>query len=252
MAVIQSSPGAAYGWRGRVGLIQSGPVAENNPYEFYLMAPAGVTIVVTQLGHHELRNQPFHASMEYLEEGIERLIAAHVDVIVQAGTPHIAERGWGFEEQLRARVVKLTNCAFLTDIGSSIKAMQLLGLKRIAMLTPFNDRIHDEIAAYLAHAGIDVIAALSLVRPNIERERLFAAPLAEIYRGAREVFMSTDRADGIWITGAAMPSVGAIQPLEDDLRVPVVTSMQAMAWGALRAIGIADTVTGYGKLWQVA
>jgi maleate cis-trans isomerase len=252
MALIQNSPGAAYGWRARIGLVQSGPVAENNPYEFYLMAPQGVTIVVTQLGHHELRNQPFHASMEYLEEGIGRLIAAHVDVIVQAGTPHIAEKGWGFEDQLRSRVAKVTQCPFVTDIGSSIKAMQLLGLKQISMLTPFNDRVHDEIGAYLAHAGIQVIAALSLLRPDVERERLFVTPLGEIYRGAKEVFMSVRGADGIWITGAAMPSVGAIQSLEDDLRVPVVTSMQAMAWGALRAVGIADHVAGYGRLWQLA
>jgi maleate isomerase len=250
MALIQNSPGAAYGWRARIGLVQSGPLAENNPYEFYLMAPAGVTIAVTQLGHHEIRGQPFHAAMVYLEEGIQRLAVAHVDAIAQAGTPHIAGKGWGFEEELRARVAKLTNCPFVTDIGSSIKAMHLLGLKRIAMLTPFDDQIHKEIAAYLKHAGIDLVAASSLLRPNVERERLFAAPLAEIYRGAKEVFTSANGADGIWITGAAMPSVGAIQPLEDDLRVPVVTSMQAMAWGALRAVGIGDKVNGYGRLWQ--
>jgi maleate cis-trans isomerase len=250
MALIQNSPGAAYGWRARIGFVQSGPIAENNPYEFYLMAPADVTIVVTQLGHHELRSQPFHAAMIYFEEGIERLVRARVDAIVQAGTPHIAGKGWGFEEELRARVAKITGCPFVTDIGASIKAMRLMGLKRIAMLTPFDDQIHKEIAAYLEHADIVLVAALSLLRPNVERERLFAAPLAEIYRGAREVFMSANGVDGIWITGAAMPSVGAIQPLEDDLRVPVVTSMQAMTWGALRALGIDEKISGYGRLWQ--
>ncbi len=250
MALVQSSSGAAYGWRARIGLVQSGPLAENNPYEFYLMAPPGVTIVITQLGRPEIRGQPFHVAMDYLEEGIERLIAGHVDAIIQAGTPHIAGKGWGFEEQLRARIAKLTNCPFVTDIGSSIKAMRLLGLRRIAMLTPFDDQIHKDITAYLRNAQIDVVRALSLLRPDVERERLFAAPLAEIYRGAKEVFTKAAGADGIWITGAAMPSVGAIQPLEDDLGVPVVTSMQAMAWGALRTVGIGDKVNGYGKLWQ--
>ena len=250
MALVQSSSGAAYGWRARIGLVQSGPLAENNPYEFYLMAPPGVTIVITQLGRPEIRGQPFHVAMDYLEEGIGRLVAGHVDAIIQAGTPHIAGKGWGFEDKLRARVARLANCPFITDIGSSMRAMQLLGLRRIAMLTPFDEQTHQDITAYIKNAQIEVVCAMSLLRPGVQRERLFAAPLGAIYRGAREVFKSAPGADGIWITGAAMPSVGAIQNLEDDLGVPVVTSMQAMAWGALRAVGIGDKINGYGKLWR--
>jgi maleate cis-trans isomerase len=49
-----------------------------------------------------------------------------------------------------------------------------------------------------------------------------------------------------------MPSVAVIDSLETDLGVPVVTSMQAMAWAALRAVNVRDEVTGYGRLWHVA
>jgi len=47
-----------------------------------------------------------------------------------------------------------------------------------------------------------------------------------------------------------MPSVAVIQPLEQDLEVPVVTSMQAMAWAGLRLAGIKTEVTGYGRLFR--
>ena len=47
-----------------------------------------------------------------------------------------------------------------------------------------------------------------------------------------------------------MPSVAAIQPLEEDLNVPLVTSMQAMAWAGLKLAGVKAEITGYGRLFQ--
>jgi maleate isomerase len=248
MPVIHPA-GASYGWRARIGLIQSGALAETNPFEFYLMAPEGVMIVINQLPRRGTSGQPFSAAMDYLEEGVERVLGGDVDAIVQAGTPHIAGKGWGFEDELRARVAKITSVPFITDIGSSINAMHLLGIERVAMLTPFDEAIHQQISDYLKNAGIEVVAALSMRQRIGEGTRVFSVSIAEIYRGAKEVFRSTDRADGIWITGAAMPSVAAIQMLEDDLNAPVVTSMQAMAWGAFRAVGIRDRIPNFGKLW---
>lgn len=252
MPLTNASPGAAYGWRGRVGWLQPGDFAENNPYEFYLQAPAGVTICVTQLARAENRGGPFHSAMAYVEDGVQRLIARHVDVIVQAGTPHISGMGWGFEDELRARVAKVTSVPFITDIGSSIKAMRLLGMQKVAVLDPFNDQIHKEMAEYLAHADIEVVRALSLRRGGVELDTLSWTDMSVIYRGAKEVFAAAPGAQGIWITGAAMPSVSIIQQLEDDLGIPVVTSMQAMTWGGIRALGINEKIAGFGRLWQIA
>ena len=225
MPLIDSPAGAAYGWRAHIGLVQSGPLAETNPFEFYLMAPSGVMIVITQLGRRPNQGQAFSDAMDYLEEGVERLIAGHVDAIVQAGTPHIAGKGWGYEDELRARIAKLTPLPFITDIGASIAAMKLLGIKRIAMLTPFDDEIHKQIADYLQNDGIEVCKALSMRERLGDRERVFSAPLAEIYRGAKAAVRAADAPDGLWITGAAMPSVAVIDALETDLALPVVTSM---------------------------
>ncbi len=47
-----------------------------------------------------------------------------------------------------------------------------------------------------------------------------------------------------------MSSVGAIQPLEQDLGVPVVTSMQAMAWAGLKLAGVKAEITGCGRLFD--
>ena len=77
-------------------------------------------------------------------------------------------------------------------------------------------------------------------------------PLAEPYHAAKELFLSNLAADGIWITGALMPSVAVIDSLERDLGVPVVTSMQAMMWAGLGLAHVFSDAEGYGQLFDYA
>ena len=46
---LKASLDKPYGWLGRVGLITPSPGHENNAYEFYLIAPEGVTVCMTSL-----------------------------------------------------------------------------------------------------------------------------------------------------------------------------------------------------------
>ena len=50
MPLAQLPIGAAYGWRARFGLLQPSLVCDTNAYEFYLMAPPGVQLLLTSLG----------------------------------------------------------------------------------------------------------------------------------------------------------------------------------------------------------
>jgi maleate isomerase len=151
-------------------------------------------------------------------------------------------------------VAKLTNIPFVTDIGTCIEAMQVLGIRRVVMITPFDDSMHDQLTRYVSNAGIQVLTAQSIRPPTaaeISRHyEVSTVPLSVPYQAAKSLFRSTANADGIWITGALMPSVAAIQPLEEDLNVPVVTSMQAMAWAGLKLAGVKAEITGYGRLFQ--
>lgn len=46
-------------------------MAENNPYEFYLMAPPGVTLVMTALGHSGPLNQAaFDAMLANIDDAV--------------------------------------------------------------------------------------------------------------------------------------------------------------------------------------
>jgi maleate cis-trans isomerase len=225
-------------------------VAENNPYEFYLMAPPGVTIIVTSMAHGRdpAVANPFRSG---LEAAVRRLIDREVDVIVQAGVPATVSQGWGYDDEVRGWVAHLTERPFVTDVGASIDAMHTVGMARVALLTAFDEEVHDYQATYVKHAGIEIVAARTLRTSPAEYEKLAFLPLDVVYRAAKDVFSSAANADGIWIAGALMPSVGVIAPLEADLGVPVVTSMQAMTWASLRAVNIRNGIAGFGRLGAV-
>src|SRR3954467_7736527 len=109
-------PGAPYGWRARIGLLQPTMVSDNNPFEFYLMAPPGVQMVLTSLGLTDgpHRDDQYKKAMENLDVPIRRVMERNVQAIVQSGVPPIVTRGWGYEEEVLAKVRAVTDIPYAT------------------------------------------------------------------------------------------------------------------------------------------
>jgi maleate isomerase len=245
----QASGGAAYGWRARIGFVTPSPGVENNAYEFYQMVPSGVVAVLTSLGVHGLSQDQYDMGLSRMPFALEEMKRRGVDVVVQAGVPLVVTHGWGYETTLLEEIRTHTSIPAVTDIGASIAAMQTLGMARVVMLSPFADQLEGQITEYVDHAGIQVVAMASLL-DIVPFDEISRVPLAVVYRAAREVAaLARGAVDGVWITGAYMPSVGIVDALESDLARPVVTAMQAMTWAGLQRAGVHATIQGFGQLF---
>jgi maleate cis-trans isomerase len=243
--------GAAYGWRARIGMVFPSTVADTNVHEFYLMAPEGVELIITGLGLAGLNQEQYDRALGNVEDRVRLIVARRADVVLQAGVPPIVTHGWGFEDTVLAQVARYTSVPFITDVGASIRAMRAVGLARIVMVgNAFSAEIVDHVRRYLAGAGIDLVAARQVA--DDVREGASSLPLEAVYRAARAIFAEhATRADGIWLTQASTPSVGVIEDLETDLRVPVVTSAQALMWAGLRTVGVHEPIAGFGRLFRL-
>ncbi|MBI2985323.1 MAG: hypothetical protein HYY45_01010 [Deltaproteobacteria bacterium] len=242
--------GASYGWRARIGMLVPSLPFDTNVHEFYLMAPEGVSLIITWLGVGGMAQERYDRAIANIAEPLRMVTQRKADVILQAGVPPLVTRGPGFEAELLARVAQLTSVPFITDVGASGRAMKALGLAKVVMLSStFDDEMARHISVYLERAGIGLVGA---AQAHIPREVVGTVALEVVYRAARKLFEShRGNANGIWITQASMPSVAVIEDLERSLDVPVVTSAQALMWAGLRTVGVREAIAGFGKLFAI-
>jgi len=112
-------------------------------------------------------------------------------------------------------------------------------------MTPFDRASNESIKAHVDKLGFTLrlgpsfdgrVPGSSL---NISHDQLFA--LVEETLGRNPV-------QAIYFQGATMDPLPIIQRIEDQLRMPVVTSNTAMIWNLLSKIGLRYSIKNYGRL----
>lgn len=131
-----------------------------------------------------------------------------------------------------------------TLITGVMRALRILGARKVAVATPYLDEINQSEADYMEAAGFEITNIQGL---NIEKDsdmiRVRPEFIADYAAG-----VDTDDADALFISCGALRSIDVIEELEQRLGKPVICSNQAMAWDVLRRAGITDKIEGYGRL----
>jgi maleate isomerase len=132
-------------------------------------------------------------------------------------------------------------------VSAALKGLRALGLKRIALITPYVDEVNERVGAFVTGQGFEVVTKGSFKQPGdywISR-----VPPEAIFEAGRE--LGSADVDGLFISCTALRCSSVIARLEDAIGKPVVTSNQAMAWDFLRLAGCDDVVEGYGQLMTI-
>jgi len=237
------------GWRARLGFL----VPPGNPTvepEMQELTPPGVSVHFTRMnahgaaGTHEGQDERNRSQIESIEACSQLLAMVSPQVIVMAHTATSYTLGRVAEAALVERMERLVGTRFITAFGSVLAALDHLGAKRIAYGTPYNEATTLQGKAHLEAHDIEVVSYGNLANVrNIYEENDERA-----YSIARAV----DRpdADAVFLSGVGMPTLGALQALEDDLGKPVLSAASAMMWNALRIAGVKHSRTGYGQLFR--
>jgi len=235
------------GWRLHIGAIFPTPVPPRAIREFYEMAPEGVDMTTVSLTIQQLSDDDMDNAILGMERAAKQLANFDVDVIYQAGVPPIVRKGLGFHNELTDRLSQASGLPVVTDMGGVLEGMRAMGLKTVAMATPFQQFINDRLVQYLAHEGIQVVSnqALGILR-NTEIRRL---PIPVEYQTAHRAFTSAPvKPDGLYIPCGGWGSVRNVEPLERDLDTTVVTWALAMLWAPMRLKRVVEPIKGFGKL----
>jgi maleate isomerase len=124
--------------------------------------------------------------------------------------------------------------------------LRVLGIKKPAIATSYLADIDARLVDVLAQSGFAVAAIRGMgLKRSIDMGKVMPE---ETYRLTREVVAAATNADGIFISCGNLRSFEAIEALEKDTGLPVVTSNQAGLWQVLRMAGIEDKLPNLGRL----
>jgi maleate isomerase len=237
-----------YGWRAKIGRISPSPETVGCE-EWRRALPEGVCLVETRTLLHDVTIEGLAETVTQVERAARELASAEVDVILQAGTAIAFFRGFGHDQELSRRINAVTGIKSTTSLTAVVDALRALGVKRPAIATSYLPDIDARLVDVLEQSGFRVagIRGMGLKR-SIDMGKVMPD---ETYRFARAVATDTVGADGILISCGNLRTFEAIEPLEADTGLPVVTSNQAGLWQALRLAGVQERLPNLGKLLRV-
>ena len=232
----------------RIGVL----VPAGNPTvepELYRMAPASVTLHFARLdggegtpGAHVGMERRLLVYLDSLPAVLPTLAAVQPAVVVLAHTSVSYALGYAHEPALVDRMTKLAGCPGIMASRAILAAFAQLGVRRIALATPYSEAIETLGAVYWKAAGLDVVAHRRLEGVT----NIYDETEARAYELGRSIDMR--EAEALLISGTGLPTAGIIQRLESELGKPVVTGQTAALWHALRVAGVDARVSGYGRL----
>jgi maleate isomerase len=234
-----------YGWRAKIGRISPSPETVGCE-EWRRALPEGVCLVETRTLLHDVTVEGLAETVKQVERAALELASAEVDVILQAGTAIAFFRGFGHDRELSARISAATGIKATTSLTAVVDALRTLGITRPAIATSYLAEIDVRLVEVLEQSKFKVAAIRGMgIKKSIDMGKVL--PDAT-YALAKEVARSAPDADGILISCGNLRSFEAIEALEKDTGLPVVTSNQAGLWQALRIVRIHDQLPNLGRL----
>lgn len=175
---------------------------------------------------------------------------ADVDAIAYACLVAVMAQGTGAHtnsEQAIANAARDNGhpAEIASSAGALVRTIRATGADRIAIITPYMAPLTQMVREYIEGEGIQVIDAFSLEVPdNLAVGQLDPDNLPGIARG-----LHRDGAQAIVLSACVqMPSLPAVQAVEDELGMPVITAATATAYEILTKLGHKPAITGAGTL----
>ena len=206
---------------------------------------------------HSSRMRMHKVTREELEamnkEGLRcaaELADARVNVMSTACLVAIMAMGRGYHRQVErelTEVARANQCEapVMTSAGALVHGLKTMSAKRIAVLAPYMRPLTDLVVDYIEHEGITVQDSLCFEIPdNLEVGRRDPMSLVEDVRR-----LDTSGVDAVVLSACVqMPSLPAIERVEDQLGLPVVSSAVCTVRQMLELLGLEPVAPGAGAL----
>lgn len=175
---------------------------------------------------------------------------ARVDVMGYACLVAIMSMGRGYhcvsEVNLHQETIKNEfPTPIVTSAGALINGLKALKAKKVALITPYMRPLTNMVVDYIQHQGFDVLDSIALEIPdNLEVAAQNPKNLLEIYK--RLDLTGVD----VLVASACvqMPSLEAIDELQQKVGIPVTSAAVCTTWEMLGKLGLETRIPMGGEL----
>ncbi len=227
----------------RVGLLIPSSNSLIEP-EYYAVMPRSVSVHFARLTMTEVSDAGLARQDEDVAAQSRLLASANVEVILFCLTAASFHKGLDYDADLKRRIEDHSGKPALTAARTIIDALNVLGVSRIALATPFVPEVTEASRRFLVDNGFDVVAAEGLAYvDNCSIALIDPETVRDLMRR-----VDSDAAEAIVVPGGNMACLSIAEAMEEELGKPVVTTNQAGIWALLRHLGGFDRLTGLGRL----
>lgn len=217
------------------------------PPEGPVMYPE-IRFIPRGVGVKLLTHAGYEAAMARVLPAAEDLAREGVDAIMVIGTSLTFYRGARFNAELIEKIRAATGLPASTMSTAVVDGLRAVGARRLAVSTAYNDEVNGYLRDFLTDSGFDVLALEGFgfngfADPHVVTEDAIIA-LSD------KVCVEAVGADALLISCGGLRTLGVAGTLEERHSIPVVSSMPAGFWAAMRLVGQSGYVSGYGRLFE--
>ncbi|ADG06990.1 maleate cis-trans isomerase family protein [Kyrpidia tusciae] len=175
---------------------------------------------------------------------------ARCDAMAYACLVAIMSQGAGYHECSETRLQRVARengapIPVISSAGALIAGIEALGVKRVAVVAPYVKPLTELVVGYIQSYGIEVTDSVSLeVADNLAVGRLDPMNLPAVVDG-----LDLSRAEALVLSACVqMPSLPAIQVVEDKVGLPVLSAATATVYRLLTVLELDPIVPRAGRL----
>lgn len=231
-------------WRGTVGIVKP-TLRPGGLEELIRMLPEGIGVIPLSNNIRRGTRDELVAVMAGFEEKVRELAEADVDLINPSGAPPFMVLGYDGERELIKSWESRYGKPIFTSGMTHVDAFRAFGVERFVGATYFRGEINKTYARYFADAGF---RCLEMAGMDVDFDKAQELSSHAVYRFVKQAFLANPTAQAIYLLGPGWRTLDIIEPLEQDLGVPVIQAVTAQSWDIQRRLRVRQPVKGLGRL----
>jgi arylmalonate decarboxylase len=216
------------------------------PPDAKLLFPGGVDFIGNGVG------LPGGMTVEGYDEAVPRVLPKAMELAKQGanvvsvfGSSLTFYKGAKFHDDLIRQVEKTIGRRATTQSNGLLDGLRTANARRVALATAYTDVVTERLKIFLQEYGFEVTAAKGL---GFERIPEGAATHEILLKLASETYANSKKADAVVVSCGALRTLELIVPLEDVVKVPVISSTPHGLWHGVKLLGVNARVRGYGMV----